>query len=204
MLRVARSKPHIGLAPLAQRETRRTVDLAGFGILVGGETFGISVLDLSYDGCRVRTDVALLPGTRLKISVLGLGRAAEAIVRWCKEGVAGLEFYPEDEVEVSQTPRAFERAVLTAELSLRRRGRHGYIASLYDVTPNGCRVEFIEKPRCGEKVWAKLDSFDSIEATVRWIDGFYGGLEFVRPIHPAVFKILLVRLRHNSRGPSAP
>lgn len=202
MLRVARSKPHIGVAPLKQRETRRTVELTGFGILAKGETFGVSVLDLSYDGCRVKTDLALLPGTRLKISVLGLGRAAEAIVRWCKEGFAGLEFYPDDEVEVSQTPRAFERAVLEADLSLRRRGRHGYIANLLDVTPNGCRVEFIEKPRCGEKVWAKLDSFDSIEATVRWVDGFYGGLEFIRPIHPAVFEIMLVRLRLNSPGPS--
>jgi hypothetical protein len=44
-------------------------------------------------------------------------------------------------------------------------------------------------------VWAKLDGFDSIEATVRWVDGFYGGLEFVRPIYPSVFDLLLARLK---------
>lgn len=202
MLRVARSKPHIGITPQNQREPRRTVHLAGFGILAGGATFSLSVLDLSYDGCRIKTELALLPGTKLKISVLGLGRAAEAIVRWFGEGFGGLEFYPEDQVEVSQTPRAFKRAALMAELSLRRRGRQRYVANLFDLSPKGCRVEFIEKPKCGEKVWAKLDGFDSIEATVRWVDGFYGGLEFVRPIYPAVFDILLVRLRGDLSSPN--
>ena len=198
MLRVARSKPHIGITPLSQRDLRRTVALAGFGVLEGGETFSLSVLDLSYNGCRIETELALLPGTKFRISVLGLGRAAEVIVRWFKEGFAGLEFYPEAEVVVPQTPRSHERAPLEAELSLRRSGRKGYIANLFDLTPKGCRVEFIEKPRRGEKIWAKIDSFDPIEATVRWVDGFYGGLEFVRPIYPAVFDLLLARLRRDA------
>lgn len=80
-------------------------------------------------------------------------------------------------------------------MSLRRRGRHSYVANLFDLTPKGCRVDFIETPKNGEKVWAKLDAFDSIEATVKWVDGFYGGLEFARPIYPAVFDMLLERLR---------
>lgn len=199
MLRVARSKPHIGMNPLNHREPRRTVALDGFGILPEGQTFSLSVMDLSYDGCRIETELALLPGTKFQISVTGLGRAADTIVRWAKEGSAGLEFYPQDQVEASQIPRAFNRAALTAELSLRRQGRQSYIANLFDLTPKGCRVEFIETPRAGEKMWAKIDVFDSIEATVRWVEGFYGGLEFSRPIHPAVFELLLTRL--GSDGP---
>ena len=201
MLRVARAMPPVGVTPLNQREPRRTVDLAGFGILAGGETFSLSVLDLSYDGCRIETELALLAGTKLKISILGLGRPADAIVRWFSAGFAGLEFYPENEVEAPRTSRAFERVAVKAELSLRRRGRQRYVANLFDLTPNGCRVEFIEKPKCGEIVWAKLDSFDSIEATVRWVDGFGGGLEFVRPIYPAVFAMLLARLRSDPSEP---
>lgn len=196
MLRVARLRPGNG-SKSASREPRRTVDLAGYGVLAGGETFSLSVLDLSYDGCRIKTDLALLPGTKFNLSVLGLGRAAEAIVRWFKNGCAGLQFYPEDEAEAELTPRAFERNPLKAGVSLRRRGRKSYVANLFDLTPKGCRVEFIETPRNGEKVWAKLDGFDSIEATVRWVDGFKGGLEFTRPIYPAVFDLLLARLRQN-------
>lgn len=123
-------------------------------------------------------------------------------MRWAKKGSAGLEFYPEDLVEVPQTPRAFNRASLTAELSLRRQGRQAYRGNLFDLTPKGCRVEFIETPRVGEKMWAKIDFFDSIEATVRWVEGFYGGLEFARPIYPAVFELLLVRLRKDGPGSS--
>lgn len=194
MLRVARSKPHVGVNSLNQREPRRSVELEGFGILPGGETFSLSVMDLSYDGCRIKTKLVLLPGTKFQISVTGLGRAADAIVRWAKEGSAGLKFYPEDPVEAPQIPRAFNRAALSAEVSLRRQGRQSYIANLFDLTPKGCRVEFIETPRAGEKMWVKIDVFDSIEATVRWVEGFYGGLEFSRPIHPAVFELLLTRL----------
>lgn len=195
MLRVARSRPNeTGILP-SQRELRRKVDLAGFGILAGGQTFSLSVLDLSYDGCRIQADLALLPGTKIKISILGLGRAAEAIVRWSKDGFAGLKFDPEEEQEAVETPREYERICLAAELMLRRHGRQYYQAQLLDLTPRGCRVEFVETPKCGETVWVKLDTFDSIEATVKWVDGFYGGLKFVRPIHPAVFRILLARLQ---------
>lgn len=195
MLRVARPNAHIGLPPRKHREPRRTVSLDGFGVLQGGQTFSLSVTDLSYDGCRIETDLALLPGTRFKISVTGLGRAADAIARWAEGGSAGIEFYPEDATSKSQVPRAFNRSALTAVLSLRRRGRQSYSANLFDLTPNGCRVEFIETPKVGEKVWAKIDAFDSIEANVRWVSGFFGGLEFERSIHPAVFELLLTRLR---------
>ena len=198
MLRGARSKPHIGVDPQNHREPRRTVALEGFGVLPGGQTFSLSVMDLSYDGCRIETEIALLPGTKFQISVTGLGRAADTIVRWAKEGSAGLEFYPEEQVEASHIARAFNRAALTAEISLRRQGRQSYIANLFDLTPKGCRVEFIETPRAGEKMWAKIDAFDSIEATVRWVEGFYGGLEFSNPIYPAVFDLLLARLSNET------
>lgn len=204
MMRVARSKPHIGMNSLNHREPRRSVALEGFGILPEGQTFSLSVMDLSYDGCRIEAELALLPGTKFQLSVTGLGRAADAIVRWAKEGSAGLEFYPEDQVEASQIPRASNRAALTAEVSLRRQGRQSYIANLFDLTPKGCRVEFIETPRAGEKMWAKIDVFDSIEATVRWVKGFYGGLEFSRPIHPAVFELLLTRLGNDGPKGSVP
>lgn len=176
------------------RELRRTVDFEAFGILPEGQTFGLTVLDLSYDGCRVKSEVAVLPGTKLKISILGLGGVVEAVVRWSKDGHAGLEFDPEEATDANRTPRLYDRISLDSQLMLRRHGRQSYVARLFDLTPKGCRVEFIERPKRGETIWVKLDTFDSIEARVKWVDGFYGGLEFVRPIYPAVFDILLARL----------
>jgi hypothetical protein len=58
----------------------------------------------------------------------------------------------------------------------------------------GCRIEFIERARPGEMLWVKFEGLDSLEAAVRWADGFYGGVEFARPIYPAVFELLLARL----------
>jgi hypothetical protein len=177
------------------RQPRRQVALNGFGVLDDGTTFAISVVDLSYDGCKVATDLALIPGLILKVSILGARGAIPAVVRWYREGRAGLKFSPEDEPAAAQTPRGYERIELTAKLSLRRTGRQQYLAHLFDIAPTGCKVEFIERPRRDESLWVKFDGLDGIEATVRWVDGFYGGLEFVRPIYPAVFDLLLARLR---------
>lgn len=74
------------------REPRRSVALAGFGVLEDGTIFEISVLDLSYDGCKVETAEGLRPGTQLRVSILGLGGALNAAVQWCKDGRAGLHF----------------------------------------------------------------------------------------------------------------
>ncbi len=190
-----------GRAPQAEgdehanfRELRRVVALDGFGALEDGTTFAGSVIDLSYDGCRIETAIALLPGVKLKISVLGLGGALDAVVRWCRRGHVGLKFSPVVVTQRLETPRKHDRVEVTAQLSLRRAGRSHYRARLFDLTNTGCKVEFIERPRREELLWAKFDGMDSLEAAVRWIDGFYGGLEFVRPIHPAVFELLLARL----------
>jgi hypothetical protein len=179
------------------REPRRTVELAAFAALDNGATFRVRVLDLSYDGCRIETPLALLPGIVLKVSITGLGGALDAAVRWCRDGYAGLRFYPEDiqEPAPQQTPRGCERVQLNAELSLRRFGRHQYQVRIFDLASTGCKVEFVERPKVGEIVWVKFDGLDAIEAVVRWVDGFYGGLEFVRPIYLAVFDILLAKLK---------
>ena len=58
----------------------------------------------------------------------------------------------------------------------------------------GCRIEFVERPAVSEVVWVKFDGLESIEARVCWLEGFVAGVEFVRPLHAAVFEELLTRL----------
>ena len=83
------------------------------------------------------------------------------------------------------------RTVLDAEVSLRRTGHHGYRVKVYDASAHGCRIEFVERPNLDERVWVKFEGLDSVEGLVCWVDGFVAGVEFAKPIHPAVFDRLV-------------
>ena len=56
-------------------------------------------------------------------------------------------------------------------------------------------MEFVERPRLDETVWVKFDGLDAVESSVCWIKGHDVGIEFARPIHAAVFDVLVQRLR---------
>lgn len=91
--------------------------------------------------------------------------------------------------------RRSERVALDASISLRRAGQLNYRVRIFDVSLHGCRVEFVERPRLDENLWVKFDGLQPLEAEVCWIDGFTAGVDFLHPIHPAVFDLLLQRLR---------
>jgi hypothetical protein len=99
-----------------------------------------------------------------------------------------------DDVGNSLPPQRIERASLDAEVSIRRSGAHGFRVRAFDLSPSGCKIELIERPAIGERVWVKFDSIEAIEAHVRWIDGPIGGLQFARPLYDAVFR----KLTHGS------
>ena len=87
------------------------------------------------------------------------------------------------------------RVPFAAEVALRRSGRINYRVRVHDVSCHGCRLEFVERPALDEHVWVKFDGLEPIQGLVCWIDGFDAGIEFVRPIHAAVFDALLPRGR---------
>ena len=90
--------------------------------------------------------------------------------------------------------RKSARVSLQAEVQLRRSGHHHYVVSVHDISPEGCRLEFVERPRLDETVWVKFEGLDAIESSVCWLRGSDVGIEFVRPIYPAVFDILVRKL----------
>ena len=59
----------------------------------------------------------------------------------------------------------------------------------------GCRAEFVDRPKLEELVWIKFDALHSIEALVCWVKGTEVGLKFQTVIHPAVFAMLVSKLR---------
>ncbi|HSQ98336.1 MAG TPA: PilZ domain-containing protein [Sphingomicrobium sp.] len=87
--------------------------------------------------------------------------------------------------------RAAPRRPVNAEVRLRRSGELNFTVDVHDLSERGCRTEFVERPRIGEIVWVKFGSLAALECTVRWVNGYQGGLEFNQPINPAVLDMII-------------
>ncbi len=177
---------------LPDRRERRPVELAGHLVQPDGAVLDVHILDFSYNGCQVAVPRFLVAGDEVGLSVPGRG-AINATVRWCKGGRAGLRFHDEP-VAKAEVERGAERVPATIEAQLRRVGHLAYSVSLRDVSPEGCKVELVERPLVGEVMHLKLPGLETVEARARWVDGYVAGLKFKHPFHPAVFSMMLDRL----------
>lgn len=160
-----------------------------------GAVIDVELVDLSSRGCKVRSPHVWV-GDHMSLSVPGKGTLG-CTVRWSLGGFAGLEFDPEP-VETEQndeSQRASERIAVDAEVKLRRVGRPNFNVTLRDLSLDGCKVDMVERPSIGEAVQLVFRGLATIEARVQWIDGFVAGLQFEKPFHPAVFDLLIERLR---------
>jgi hypothetical protein len=90
--------------------------------------------------------------------------------------------------------RRSARVSLQAEVQLRRSGARHYLVNVHDISREGCKLEFVERPGLDETVWVKFEGLDAVESNVCWIKGSDVGIEFIRPIYPAVFDVLVRRL----------
>lgn len=182
--------------PIERRE-RRLVTMPGFAALADGSTTEILVVDLSYEGCGIETPVELQCGQHITLSVLRRG-AIQADVRWYRKGKAGLVFRADKPAEAHRRERIDERVCLYAEARMRRLGKANYRVRMFDLSPRGCKVEWVERPRVGEYVVVKLAALDALQAEVCWVEDLCVGLRFTQPIHSAVFDLLVQRLRQPS------
>jgi PilZ domain len=195
MVMTAPSDPRdftFGMEPIQRRE-RRPVSMQAFIATDGGATGEAIVLDLSYEGCGIETAVVLTPGNTVTLSVLGKpGLKAE--VCWYADGKGGLTFAKEPVAAKQQRPRAKERVAVVVNAQLRRLGMTNFNVSVFDLSPEGCKVEVVERPRLGEHLHLKLEGIEAIGAEVCWVENFFAGLRFERRIHDAVFNLLVDRL----------
>jgi hypothetical protein len=178
----------------ASRQDRKPVQLTAYAVLEDGTTTDLTLLDLSYEGCRVRPATELEPGTRIKLSVLRRG-GIDAEVRWAKDGLAGLVFdAPSTPQAKRHWPRKSERVAVSADVTMRRPGQPNYRVGVLDASPHGCKVEFVDRPGVGERMWIKFEGLEALEGEVAWVEGHVTGLRFAKTIHPAVFDLLVERL----------
>ena len=174
---------------LPDRETRKLVELRGYGVRGSSEIIDLKVFDLSYDGCGIESPARLVAGEELKISVLGRG-AVKATVQWTDGRKAGLTFEAEPR---KQSPRKAERTQLVGEAFLRRTGKVGFRVRVFDLSQFGCKCEFVDRPVIDERVWLKFDGLEALESDVCWLEGSTLGAEFRKPLHSAVFNMLVDR-----------
>jgi hypothetical protein len=97
-----------------------------------------------------------------------------------------------------ETPRGAQRVEFAADVALRRAGVRSYRVRVFDASPAGCKIEFVERPAIGEHVWVKFDGLEAVGATVRWIDDHIGGVQFGHPLHDAVFQQLASASKNKS------
>ena len=175
------------------RPERRPVGLSGDAVLPDGTQVDVSLVDLSYEGCKIRTSRALNPGDRLNLSVFERG-LIEAEVRWVEDGLAGLAFTAYEAPTRPHWPRRSERVAVVAEVTLRKPGQPNYRVRVLDASPEGCKLEFIQRPREGDRIWVKFEGLETLEAQVCWVEDFVMGVNFARSLHPAVFDLLVTKI----------
>ena len=177
----------------ADREDRRDVRMPGFAAFADGSTVSITVLDLSYEGCAIACPVELSPGDPITLSVLRRG-GIQAEVRWFKDGKAGLEFVPPAREAKKKWPRRSERVALAAEVTMRRHGGPNFRVNVFDASPDGCKIDFVDRPMLDERLSIRFEGLEALEAEVCWVEQHCAGVKFARAIHPAVFDLLVERL----------
>ena len=91
--------------------------------------------------------------------------------------------------------RLTERSYADGQISMRRLGSFGFELPIRDLSPAGCMVELVEQVSASDHVITRLPGLEPFGATVMWSDERCAGIRFNRPIHPAVFELLLERLR---------
>ena len=186
-----------GTPPLQRRE-RRATHLSAYATREDGSTVDVTLTDLSYDGCGVDSAEPLRAGELVQLAVQRRGTVT-AVVRWAAGTKAGLVFAEQpptaSDPAKEQKPRLHQRVAVGADVTLRRAGHLSFRVRVFDVSPDGCKAEFIERPELKEQVWVKFPGIEALEAQVCWVAGAKAGLKFVRPIHAAVFDLLLQRLR---------
>ena len=194
MQSAANRRPACADSVKPERASRRLISLPGCADLADRSTISLTVVDLSYEGCKVETPVELFPGSSITLSVAQLG-VLGATVRWYRNGKAGLSFNPPVAQAKQRHPRQHERIALKATVSMRRRGSSNYAVTSSEISRSGSRVEFVERPCIGDLHWIKFEGLEALEVRVRWVASFSAGVEFTRPMHPAVFETLIAKLK---------
>lgn len=178
---------------LIGRRERRALGMPAFAECGAGRQVEVLLIDVSAQGCGLETPVELRPGEEIRLTVPDRP-PIHARVCWYSMGKAGVLFFPGETGSAEPQSREQEREPYCGEALVRRLGGSNYKVRIFDVSPEGCKIELIETPRVGEHLLIKFDRLEPLDAEVCWVDGPMAGLRFGRPIYGAVYELLMQRL----------
>jgi hypothetical protein len=125
----------------------------------------------------------------------GLARATERVTSKLSGTVAATAREQDNEPAPREGERRRSGRFATGSaIHARRIPGVNFEVPLDNVSAGGCRIELLEECEVGEDVITRFPDLEPLGARVQWTLGFTAGLQFARPIHPAVFGALLERL----------
>lgn len=92
--------------------------------------------------------------------------------------------------------RKAERIPLHADIDFRRTGEHRWRVNVLDISPQGCRLDLPVRVKVGDVIWVNFPGLEAIQGKVCWIQEWIAGIEFERPLYPAVFDMIERKMRH--------
>jgi hypothetical protein len=91
--------------------------------------------------------------------------------------------------------RRAERIQLRADIDFRRAGENRWRVNILDFSPEGCRVELPVRVNLKDTIWISLPGLEALQGQICWVKDWVAGVEFNRPLHPAVFDMVQDRMR---------
>ncbi len=82
--------------------------------------------------------------------------------------------------------RRAKRNGVQLNCTVRERSRSAVDATINDFSASGIRIQSNGVPLPGNQIWVRLSGLDSLTGRVAWTNGNLAGVEFERPLHPAV------------------
>ena len=89
--------------------------------------------------------------------------------------------------------RQAERTAIELAAGLRQRGASGVSVQIVDLSTDGFKAATHLELQVGIDVWLRLPGLEPCHARVCWAEGLNIGCAFVRPLHPAVFDMIVKR-----------
>ena len=93
----------------------------------------------------------------------------------------------------SHDRRWFERSPAEVAAAFRERGRTRLPVQLIDLSSKGCKVKLSGAVVVGSHAWIMLPTLESWYACVAWSRDGEAGLDFERPLHDAVTRMVVER-----------
>lgn len=90
--------------------------------------------------------------------------------------------------------RRTERVALDTAIDFRRAKEHRFEVRMQDLSAQGCKVALPERVGRLQTVWITMPGLETLRSDVRWASEWVAGVEFERPMHPAVFDHMAAKL----------